>query len=39
MHSSETIVNEVVTIGTAMAGGVTACVVWPCAMPLRICWP
>jgi hypothetical protein len=31
--------NEVVTIGTATAGGITACVVWPCAMPLRICQP
>jgi hypothetical protein len=30
-------VNEVVTIGTAMAGGITAWVVWPCAIPLRIC--
>ncbi|MDQ0840536.1 hypothetical protein QFZ68_000216 [Streptomyces sp. V1I6] len=39
MHSSVTIANEVVTIGTAMAGGITACVVWPCAMPLRIFRP
>lgn len=38
-QSSETIANEVVTIGTAMAGGITACVVWPCAIPLRICRP
>lgn len=33
---SETIANEVFTIGTAMADGITACVVWPCTMPLRI---
>ncbi|MFF9811581.1 hypothetical protein ACF1G5_42015 [Streptomyces coeruleorubidus] len=31
--------HEIVTIGTAMAGGITACVVWPCAIPLRICRP
>ena len=28
-HSSVTIVNEVFTIGTAMAGGIAACVVLP----------
>lgn len=39
MQSSETIANEVVTIRTAMAGGITACVVLPCAIPLRICRP
>ncbi len=38
-QSSETIVNEVITIATAIAGGIAACVVLPCAMPLRICRP
>lgn len=39
MQSSETIANEVVTIGTAMADGITACVVSPCAMPFRLFRP
>ncbi len=34
-----TIVNQVVTIPAAMAGGTITYVVWPCAMPLRIYWP
>lgn len=38
-QSSETIANDVATIGTAMVSGITACVVWPCAIPLRICRP
>ncbi|WP_267884735.1 hypothetical protein [Streptomyces sp. NRRL S-87] len=37
-QSSETI-YEVLTIGTAMAGGIAACVDLPCGMPLRICRP
>ncbi|GAB1340247.1 hypothetical protein ACE1SV_68370 [Streptomyces sp. E-15] len=28
-HSSVTIANDVATIGTAMAGGITACAFWP----------
>ncbi len=31
--------DEVVTIGIAITGGITACVDWPRAMPLRICRP